>query len=75
MSIRDMFIKKPKEYTEYTLDEALQRIMEKKEFAEDCAYDVSKLHCHGCIKTCALAAPKCDFGIKVAAALQNANKQ
>ena len=70
MSIRDKFIKKPKEYTEYTLDEALQRIMEKPEFAADCGYDVSKLHCHGCIKTCVLDAPKCDFGVKVTTSLR-----
>ena len=71
MSITDMFIKKPKEPVKYTIDEALTRIMEKPEYAANCGYDLTKLHCHGCIKTCQLDAPKCDFGVKVADTFKN----
>ena len=54
---------------ELSFDEAIAAISESAGAAADCGYDPEKLHCHGCINSCALARARCDFGRRVKRAL------
>ena len=54
----------------YSTAEALQRVREGARAAEDCGYELSLLHCRGCINACRLTEVRCALGQRVADALR-----
>ena len=73
MSIREFFDKKkykqPTLPEKFTLDEAMEKILEPPETVRAQGFDPALLHCHGCANSCLLTKPRCAVGERVAEAL------
>lgn len=66
----DSLFRKKVKPSEYGLSQALEKIQEGAAFAAECGYDVTALHCRGCINTCPLTEPRCGVGARVVKALK-----
>lgn len=65
----------PKLPEKFSFEEALEKVKEKREAAEECGYDTEKLHCRGCINSCTLSRSRCDVGRLVSAALEKKKEE
>lgn len=69
MKITALFHRRDSEQHSCTYEEAIEKVIEGRNGVLNCRGDLSLLHCHGCINTCRLDKPRCEFGERVAAAI------
>lgn len=74
MKIIGLFHRGNVEKNSCTYEEAIEKVKEGREAVLNCHGDLSVLHCRGCINTCLLTKPRCEFGERIAAAVVRGEK-